>query len=407
MRCVTLAGMKRLSLALLVGMLALTAACIAWRHELAGLVWVRAFAEAAAVGALADWFAVTALFRHPMGLPVPHTAIIPRNKDRIGAALGDFVMHNFLTPAHIVPRVASARPARSAARWLLDTGNRQRACALGAAAAGWVLQRLDDPVARRFLRDWLSRWLRGIDTARAAGDLLEVLVARSGHQSALLALLPQVDAWLQANRDWVRQQVRAGSRLTPGFLDDYIADRLVDGAVDLLHAMADDPAHPLRKRLQRAARDAAQALQHSPRWRRGAAAVTRWLAMRSRDAGCGERLWEALHERLQADLASPQSALRTQAEAAVAALARELETNLAMQDKLDLWVLQAVEAAVLRHGHHAAGLISAVVNSWDAQEVSRKLEAEIGRDLQFIRINGTVVGGLAGLAIHAAGTLLA
>jgi len=399
----TPARTRGIALVLLLAMLVLAAACALLQARYPWLAWVRAFAEAGAVGGLADWFAVTALFRHPLGLPIPHTAIIPANKDAIGVALGEFVEHNFLTPEHVVTRLARAQPARVAALWLLTPANRERLADGTCAVLDWSLQRLDDEEARRFLDRLLTPRLRALDLSRMAGEVLDLLTAHDRHQALLDQALRMLDTWVREHRGWIRQKVREGSWLVPGFVDDYIANRFIDGALALLHEAAVDPRHALRAGFDTAVRDYTLALKSSPRLRRRGAALMRSVVAHVRREKYYSQIWADVRTRLQRDIAAGQdSQLRSHTMQLLQAAGEALAQDENMQRKIDQWLLQALDGLLLRHRHHASRLIAEVVRSWDAKEVSAKIEQEIGRDLQFIRINGTLVGGLAGVAMHAA-----
>ncbi|HEV8314100.1 MAG TPA: DUF445 domain-containing protein, partial [Burkholderiaceae bacterium] len=306
----TLARMKQLALALLLAMLALIALCVALQASHPGLAWVRVFAEAAAVGALADWFAVTALFAHPLGLPIPHTAIIPRNKDEIGVALGEFVEHNFLTPDNVLRKLAQQELARAATQWLADAGNRARVAQRACAALAAVLERLDDEDVKRFLDRTLTPRLMRINVARVAGELLDVLASGNRHHALLDQGLRALDTWLDENRALVRDKVGEGARLTPRFVDAYIANRFIDGVQALLHEVATDPEHGLRRRFDAAARELIQELKTSPEYRQRGAALLRVLIEHLRQDGYYAWLGREIKTRLRADLASASSVVQ-------------------------------------------------------------------------------------------------
>jgi len=402
----TLARMKRLALALLLAMLALIALCTVFQARYPGLAWVRAFAEAAAVGAIADWFAVTALFTHPLGLPIPHTAIIPKNKDEIGAALGDFVQHNFLTPDNVMRRLAQQELSRAATQWLADADNRSRLAQRACSAGVLLMDRLDDEDVKRFLDRTLTQQLERMNLARVAGEVLDLLTTDNRHQDLLDHGLRAIDAWLTEHRAMIRDKVSQGSWFTPRFVDAFIANRFIDGVQALLHEAGADPQHEVRQRFDAAAREFIHQLKTSPQHRARADELVRGLVDHLRHDDYVPWLWRELKTRLQADIASADSVVQRHVEQALQGVSDALARDDALLRKLDQWVLQAIESLLLRHRHQVSRLIVEVVKSWDAREVSKKIEKEIGRDLQYIRINGTVVGGIAGVALHAAGRLL-
>jgi uncharacterized membrane-anchored protein YjiN (DUF445 family) len=399
--------MKALALTLLIAMLGLLWISAAYRPSHPWLGWVFAFAEAAAVGAIADWFAVTALFRHPLGLPIPHTAIIPRNKDAIGASLGQFVEHNFLTPENVIQKLVQKNLARTCGEWLADSANSgdlaKRICSYIPA----LLEKLDDEDVRRFLDQALLSQLERLDLSRITGKLLDMLTAGGRHQELLDHALKALDRWLDQNRAPIKAKFGEASRYTPRFIDQYIVNKFVDGILLLLHEVAEDPAHEIRARFDQATRDLIVDLQTSDAHRERGADIARQLVEHLRRESYYRSLWAALTRRIVDDIASDDSVLVEHVATALAAAGRALRADVALQDKLNLWALAALERLMLRHRHQVSTLITDVVKSWDAREVSEKIEMEIGRDLQYIRLNGTVVGGLAGVVLYAATQIIA
>ena len=394
--------MKGLATALLLTMLGLLAWSTAYRGSQPWLGWVHAFAEAAAVGAIADWFAVTALFRHPLGLPIPHTAIIPNNKDRIGANLGEFVEHNFLTPENVIARLEPRNLARAAADWLARPAHSRQAAQRLCSQLPVLLARLGDADVQRALDRVIRPQLERLDLAHVAGELLDLLTSQGRHQALLDQGIEALDAWLEANRSLIRAKVSQSSKYTPVLLDSFITNRFVDGMLLLLHEVAGDPQHEVRLRFDEAVRDFIERLKASPEYRERGEAIKQALLA---DLEL-ERYWRGLVDelkgRLLADLADEPSAVRDQVARVIVAFAEAVRDDPALQGKLNRWTLQALEGLMLRHRHQVSLLISDVVKSWDAREVSERVELEIGKDLQFIRINGTLVGGMVGLLLHGA-----
>jgi uncharacterized membrane-anchored protein YjiN (DUF445 family) len=403
----TLAGMKQLALALLVAMLMLVALAAAFQASHPWLAWVRAFAEAAAVGAIADWIAVTALFSHPLGLPIPHTAIIPRNKDEIGATLGDFVEHNFLTPDNVIRKVAQQELARAATQWLADPDKRSHLAQRACSACATLMDRLADDDVKRFLDRSVTLRLEQLNAARITGEVLELLTADNRHQALLDHGLRGLEAWLTDKRARIRDKVSQGSWFTPKFVDAYVANRFVDGVLALLREAGDDAEHELRQGFDTAVREFIDKLKTSAEYRQRGEALVRGLVEHLRREDYCTWLWRETKARLHADIARADSVVKGHVERALHGLADSLAKDEAVLRKLDQWALQAIEGLLLRHRHQVSRLIAEVVKSWDAREVSEKIEKEIGRDLQYIRINGTVVGGLVGVALHAIPAVLA
>jgi uncharacterized membrane-anchored protein YjiN (DUF445 family) len=399
--------MQVIASALLLAMLTVFALCAAFEPVYPALRWVQAFAEAAAVGALADWFAVTALFRHPLGLPIPHTAIIPRNKDRIGASLGTFVEYNFLTPKNVIGRLATQNPARIAALWLARPVNSESVARRACAMVPQILEAFDDDDVRRFFERALVPQLDRFDIARLAGLILGVLTAHDRHQGALDQALKALEGWLDANRARIKEKFSAASKYTPRFVDAYIVARFVDGVIDLLQEIASNPQHEIRKEFDEATRRFVDALQTSPEYQARGAALKREFLGYLQGQNYYRDAWSVLKGHLARDLEGEDSLFVANVASALGAVAGALCDDEALQRKLNGWLLRGVERLMVDHRHQISRLINDVVKSWDARQVSEKVELEIGKDLQYIRINGTLVGGTVGVVLQALTRLLA
>ena len=393
--------MRQLATSLLVLMLGLLAASTLLEPRYPFLQWLRAFSEAAVVGAIADWFAVVALFRHPLGLPIPHTAIIPRKKDEIGASLGDFVEHNFLTPDNVIERLADVNLAGAGARWLIEPRNGEQAARALCALVPRVIEMVDDDDVRSFFERSVLPQLEDVDLARVAGQVLEI-VTEGGHHEALLdRALKEVESLVSAHRDLILHKFGDASKYTPAFVDAYIVNRFVAGMIQLLHDVADDADHPLRLRFAEGIRELVEKLKTSPELRERGERIKAQIIEHLRTEPYYRRLWTRLKQRLGADIGSPHSRLQAYARTALTALGNGLLQDRVMQQRLNSWALKVAETLMLAHRHQVSLLITDIVKSWDAKEVSKKLELEIGKDLQYIRVNGTLVGGAVGVALHA------
>jgi uncharacterized membrane-anchored protein YjiN (DUF445 family) len=394
------AEMKRLALGLLVLMLAVLAVAIVLEDRHPAWAWVRAFAEAGSVGAIADWFAVTALFRHPLGLPIPHTAIIPRNKDEIGRALGAFVEQNFLTPENLARRFATVDAAGAAVRWLSSRRNSRR-CARGICRlVPPMLDGLDDAAFRRLLDQAVLPQIERLEVAPLAGRLLEIMTLEGRHQALLDQGLRSLDGWLNENRTRIREKFSEASRYTSRIFDRYVVDRFVDGIAALLHEIAVDPEHEMRGRFDEATRSFILKLKESPEYATKGRDLLEEIIAHLRTESYYRSVWEDLRGSIVADIARPSSVIVANLAEALAATARIVLADDRLRARLDAWIRGAVETLLIRHRHEISGLIAEVVAAWDADEISRKVEGEIGRDLQYIRINGTLVGGAAGVLLH-------
>jgi len=354
------------------------------------------------VGALADWFAVVALFRHPMGLPIPHTAIIPHRKDQIGDNLARFVADHFLDPEVVRAKLKSVNLARKTATWLKSPSGQQRVQDLGVRVAQWLLGALHEARVRNFIGRLGSRQLAQLDLAPLLGRALDWLIQDGRHQDVLTQALRFAMLTLHDNRDTIRGNVQRESPWwLPGFIDDRIVVQMLDRIETLLLEMSLDPDHPLRGDFNHWAGHWAGSLQSAPEYRSWGRQLKQDLLANQGLQDYLYVLWADLVAGLEDDLRHPGSRVRAELGRSAASLAGELEDDPAIQEWVNGWLIEMAVVAVDENRHAMTSLISDTVRSWDARETSQRIEAAIGRDLQFIRVNGTLVGGLVGLAIHA------
>jgi uncharacterized membrane-anchored protein YjiN (DUF445 family) len=364
--------------------------------------WVlllRAGAEAAVVGGLADWFAVTALFRHPLGLPIPRTAIIPKSKDRIGEGLGDFVERNFLAPDIIAAKLRELAPARHLAEWLAVPENARRVADQIAAMLPYAIRSLDDAEVRDFVVRSFGEQLREIDLAPVLGRII-ALVTSSGQYDVLFdRLLDAAQALVAANEDRVYAMVEERSRWwIPKPIDRRIAKAVLQSIEELLGELR-QPEGKARDELRRAIAGLADSLIASPEQRRrfneakdrllDHPEVQAWLA----------RLWDDLRRIFVDDLAAPSSRTREAIYTGILSFGRTLAADRHMQTRLETTVEQIALAAVPWRGRIGA-LIAEVVRGWDPRTVAERVELAIGSDLQYIRMTGTLVGACVGCALY-------
>jgi uncharacterized membrane-anchored protein YjiN (DUF445 family) len=375
-----------------------------------GWGFVRAFAEAAMVGGLADWFAVTALFRHPLGLPIPHTAIVPRNKDRIGTQLASFLQANFLVPRVIARRMKRVDVAGALARWLTDppegAGGRFRQGASKLVAQ--ILEGLDPQRLGGMVKAAAGARLRETAVAPILGQLLAALMREGRHKPVLEQLIRWAARTLAANEVLIREMVheRAGSILRWTGLDETLANKLIDGLDKLLTDMADQPDHPMRARAEDALDRLAWDLQHDPATRGKVErmkeelvanpAVQRWL----------DGLWEQARAALLRIARDPERAMAGQLGQLLRQVGDSLRDDPRLARAINRFVRRATVGTAHDYGDGIVRLVSETVRGWDTATITRRLENAVGRDLQYIRINGTLVGGLVGLVIHSVDVLL-
>ncbi|WNO53873.1 DUF445 domain-containing protein [Stakelama saccharophila] len=400
--------MRRIAAALLVVMAALflLARSQAGGHPAWG--FVQAFAEAAMVGGLADWFAVTALFRHPLGLPIPHTAIIPRNKDRIGDTLALFLRDNFLTPAVVARRMHRADVAAAAGRFLADPPERGRLWRGASRLIADMLEALDQERLGGMAKTALAERLRELDIAPMLGQALDAAMAEGRHAPILDGIIRWADKTLESNEHLVRDMVhaRAGAVLRWTGLDETLANKIIDGLHKLIADMADDPAHPLRSKAEEGLVRLAEDLRFDPAMRERVFAIKAEIL----DNPAVERWWMGVWERSRAGLLkmvrSPDAAFAGQFGEALRQLGETLQADRRLRRTINRFARRAVAGAAADYGDGIVRLVSDTVRGWDTRTVTDRLENAVGRDLQYIRINGTLVGGLVGLAIHVVDVVL-
>ncbi|MFD5226692.1 DUF445 domain-containing protein [Microbacterium sp. NPDC058342] len=377
------------------------------RHPWLG--YVRAAAEGGMVGALADWFAVTALFRHPLGLPIPHTAIIPNRKDEIGRTLGEFVETNFLAGPVVRDKLSRTALSQRLGEWLRDPvpsssgrTHAERVAAEGATAASAVLRALSDDDVQSLIADLAREHLITPDWAPAAGGWLERIVEADAHRGAVDLAVDSIANWLDGNAHTFTGLV---SKRLPGWVPR-LAHRFVDEtvyheAVRFVAAVQADPRHPARLALDGYLSRLANGLQHEPALRDRFEGAKSAVFDSPRVIALAAEAWNTAKNGLLTALADADSGLRRRAASALAEIGDRLATEPALQARIDGWVTDAAVFLVDRYRHDIASIITDTVEKWDAAETTEKIELMVGRDLQYIRLNGTVVGALAGLAIFA------
>jgi uncharacterized membrane-anchored protein YjiN (DUF445 family) len=366
--------------------------------------FVRAFAEAAMVGGLADWFAVTALFRHPLGLPIPHTAIIPRNKDRIGDTLATFLKDNFLIPSVVARRMRRVDLAGAVGRFLAappESEGRIRDAASRLVAD--VMEALDPERLGGMVKGTIDGRLRQLDAAPMLGQALNAAIANDRHLPLLDGVIRWAGKTLEANEHLIREMVheRAGSILRWTGLDETLADKIIDGLLRLVEEMAADPGHPLRMKAEEGLARLAEDLQFDPVMQRRVAdirdelldnpAMRRWI----------DGIWEQGRAALLRAARDPRSALGGRFGDALRQLGQTLQEDERLRVTINRFTRRAAVGFSANYGASVVRLVSDTVRSWDTRTITRRLEDAVGRDLQYIRVNGTLVGGLVGLAIHA------
>lgn len=369
--------------------------------------YVRAAAEAGMVGGLADWFAVTALFRHPLGLRIPHTALIPRKKDQLGESLSGFVGQNFLAVPVVTEKLRSAQVAERAGAWLAERDNAGRVTSELASVVRGAVTVLRDDEVQAVIDQAVTRRVVAQPWGPPLGRLLGGVLDDGAHRRLVDLLCDRAYDWVRDNHDTVMALVsRQAPTWSPRFVDGLIADRIYAEALSFAWAVKADADHPLRKAIDRFLASFAGDLQHDPDTRERVETIKMQLLEHPAVHELIGRAWSTAKAMLLDAAEDPSSELRRRTTDAIARFGDRLATDTVLRDKVDGWIVQAASYVVGRYATEITTLISDTVARWDGQETSRKIELQVGRDLQFIRINGTVVGALAGLVIYAVGDLV-
>ncbi|MBV8169823.1 MAG: DUF445 domain-containing protein, partial [Alphaproteobacteria bacterium] len=398
-----LAALRRMRLVatlLLVAMAALFIATSYGKAYWPWLAYVRAFAEAGVVGACADWFAVVALFRHPLGIPIPHTAIVPRNKARIAGAMGRFVTNNFLTPQVLSRRLANVRIGSWATDWLSRPHNAGRVARMVALAVPEVVRLLPREELSAFLRDSVRRGLIAMPAAPVASHLLAIVWAHGQTQALIDRGLDLLEASLASNKDVIRRKLEAGSsRWIPRWVDHALADKMFVALMATLTEMR-DPAHPWRLELKASVESLIERLNSDPELMAEVeAAKSEAIATPLFDDQL-RALWSEIEQRLPDDAGLYTERIAAATDSAVTAAVRWLQDNPAVQERLDRWMRYVIKRTIVPRRTEIGSYVTQVVEAWDATTLVSRMEQQVGRDLQYIRINGTLVGGLVGLTIY-------
>ncbi|MFE7126011.1 DUF445 domain-containing protein [Streptomyces sp. NPDC057617] len=363
--------------------------------------YVAAAAEAGMVGALADWFAVTALFRHPLGLPIPHTAIIPNKKDQLGTSLGSFVGENFLSAEVVRARLRALAIGGRLGTWLAAPAHADRVTAELSTALRGALRVLRDSDVQAIVGEAITRRANAAEVAPGIGKTLERVVADGAHHRAVDLICARAHDWLVEHGDSVMDAVQGGAPgWTPRFVDRRVGDRVYKELLRFVTEMRDMPDHPARGAIDRFLGDFAVDLQSDTETRARVERLKSELLARPEVQDIIASAWASVRAMIMSAAEDDRSELRLRARASLLSLGSRLATDSRLQGKVDGWVEDAAGYVVSTYRSEITSLISDTVRSWDAADTSRKIEAHIGRDLQFIRINGTVVGALAGLLIY-------
>jgi len=408
-RRTALRRMKVVALGFLVGATVIFLLCT-WAQSRGAAPWVgyvRAAAEAGMVGALADWFAVTALFKHPLGIPIPHTAIIKRKKDQLGEGLGTFVRENFMSPEVVEAKLRGAEVAGRMGKWLSDSSHAERVAAEASTVLRVLVEMLRDEDIQHVLDRMIVKRIAEPQWGPPIGRVLASLLAE-GRQEALIQLLADRAFEWSLNSGEVIERVieRDSPTWTPRWVDHLVGDRIHRELMDFTDKVRRNPDHELRRSATKFLFEFADDLQHDKATIDRAENVKDQIMARDEVAKAAETAWSAAKRILLESVDDPSSALRARIADSVVHIGESLRDDADLRDKVDNWIVRAAQHLVTQYGTEITAIITETIERWDADEASRRIELHVGRDLQFIRINGTVVGSLAGLAIYSIAQLL-
>jgi len=365
------------------------------------LGYVRAFSEAAMVGALADWFAVTALFRHPLGLPIPHTNLIENSKQRLGDNLGSFVVSNFLSPQNIRPYIQKLKISNFVGEWLGKEKSQEILIRNLSDIVLDILNKLDDTSVSQFISKKVTEMTDDIKLNKVVGNGISYILEKNDHQRIVTNLSRQIKEYITENDEMIKDRVQKGSySFIPSFVDNKIADKIASGLSDFFREIEEDPGHEIRNLITQKIQDFSTDLKEDPKWDDEFKTIKNGLLKNDKLDEYSSDIWVSIKKTLMKELQDEQSSLKNYLTKNLNEFSENLKTDENLQNKIDHWVRVTAYKYILKNTHQFGNLISSTVGNWQGKELSEKMELEVGKDLQFIRVNGTLVGGLVGLIIY-------
>ena len=405
-------GLRRMKVVALSFLLGATVIFLvsAWAQSRGAEGWVgyvRAAAEAGMVGALADWFAVTALFKHPLGIPIPHTAIIKRKKDQLGEGLGSFVRENFLSPQVVATKLNEAGVADRLGKWLSDQGHAERVAAEASTVLRVIVEMLRDDDVQQVLDRMIVKRIAQPQWGPPVGRVLSSMLAEHRQEALLQLLADRAFEWsLGADEIIERVIERDSPTWTPKWVDGLVGDRIHRELMDFTDKVRRNPDHELRRSATKFLFEFADDLQNDEATIARAEKVKDQIMAREEVAKAAETAWTTAKRIFLESVDDPTSTLRTRIADSVVHIGESLRDDENLRTKVDNWIVRAAQHLVEQYGTEITAIITETIERWDADEASRRIELHVGRDLQFIRINGTVVGSLAGLIIYSLAQIL-
>lgn len=363
--------------------------------------YIRAFSEAAMVGALADWFAVTALFNYPLGIKIPHTNLIENSKERIGDNLGNFVVENFLSPQNIRPYIQKIKISNFVGEWLSKERNQENLMKEVSNIILDILNKLDDTAVVTFIGKKAKEMSDDLKINEIIGNGLEYVLDKKDHQRFITNLSKQIKEYVLNNQEMVKERVKSESYfLIPKFVDNNIADKITNGLSKYFEEVELDENHSLRNEITQKLYSFSTEIKTEEKWVEEFRNIKNDFLKEEKIQQYSTDIWNSIKKSLSKELEEENSALKNYIKKNLAELSQNLQNDEVFQNKIDGWVRATTYKYILKNTHQFGALISSTVGNWEGKELSAKLELEVGKDLQFIRVNGTLVGGLVGLLIY-------
>ena len=386
---------------LLMAVIFITTTILEKRNPALWIGYIRAFSEAAMVGALADWFAVTALFHHPLGLKIPHTNLIEKSKEKIGDNLGSFVVSNFLSPQNIRPYIQKLKISNFLGDWLQKEKNSEALVNNLSEIILDIVNKLEDESVVKFIGNKAKEMSDDLKINQILGNGIEYILQKNDHQKLITNLSSQIKNYVLENYEMVRERVKKESyKLVPSFVDEKIAEKITSGLSSYFEEVENDQNHSLRNEITQKILDFSKDLKENPKYEADFNALKEDFLKPEKVQQYAQDIWNSLKKTLTKELSSEQSSLKNYVRKNLAEFSENLRTDEKLQHKIDHWIRVTAYKYILRNTNKFGELISETVGNWQGKELSQKLELEVGKDLQFIRINGTLVGGLVGLIIY-------
>ena len=363
--------------------------------------YIRAFSEAAMVGALADWFAVTALFHYPLGIRIPHTNLIENSKERIGDNLGNFVVENFLSPQNIRPYIQKLKISSFVGDWLSKERNQENLMKELSNIVLDILNKLDDTEVVNFIGKKAKEMTDDVKINEIIGNGLDYVLDKNDHQRFITNLSKQIKEYVLNNQKMVKERVKSESFfLIPKFVDDGIAEKITKGLSNYFEEVELDENHSLRAEITQKLYEFSKEIQTEEKWVEEFRSIKNDFLKEEKIQQYSTDIWNSIKKSLSKELEEEQSALKNYLRKNLTELSENLKTDEVFQNKIDHWIRVTAYKYILKNTHQFGALISSTVGNWEGKELSEKLELEVGKDLQFIRVNGTIVGGFVGLIIY-------